>query len=144
LANSYDSFSIDVSPSDVLDGGLDSCQQKLQKVNRNQMVGLVWAIASHAKERFKSDKGEQKTKMMSNTLDFIEYLAGHKERDMAVMLGTALVETETQSLGAAVLSNPELARMTAKYRKNSGPSWITAINDRPALQKLLAKVTYGL
>lgn len=144
IANSYDNFSIDVTPSDILDNGVKAVESKLKALGRGQLIGLVWAVSSHAKERFKDKDKTKVTEMMSNTLDFIAYLSACKERDVAVMLGTSLVETETASLGAAVLSNPELAKMTAKFKKNSGPSWITAINERPDLQKLLAKVTYGV
>jgi hypothetical protein len=143
IATAFERFSVEVTPADVLDRGLKTCEGKLKGFNRNQLVGLVWGVASNAKERFKETKG--RAEMIQNTLDFMEYIAGtNKERDLAVMLGRSLVEKETVNLGGAVLSNPNLARMAAKYKGSKGDSWIAAINDRPELQRLMSKVSYGL
>jgi len=141
LTTQFERFSVEVTPSDVLDRGLKTIEGKLKEFNRNQLVGLVWGVASNAKERFKEKKGREE--MMENALDFMEYIAKHKERDLAVMFGRSLVEKETQNLGGAVLSNQHLAKMAAKYKGSKTESWIAALNERPELQKLMSKVSYG-
>jgi hypothetical protein len=146
LANAFERFSVEVTPGDVLDKGLKAIDAKLKGFNRNQMVGLVWGVASHAKDRFadtKGVKGKDREKLITNTLDFMELVAKRAERDLAVMLGRTLVEKETVNLGGAVLSNVHLAKMAARYKPDKTNSWIAAISARPELQKLMSKVSYG-
>lgn len=143
LATAFERFSVEVMPQDVLNKGVKAVEGKLRSFNRNQLVGLVWGVASHAKERFTSDKGKEKESMVGHTLDFMEWVAKNKERDLAVMLGKSLVDKETVNLSGAILANPNLAKMAAKYKGTKGDSWIAAINDRPDLQQLMSKVSYG-
>lgn len=144
LTASFERFSVEVMPQDVLNKGVKTVEGKLKGFNRNQLVGLVWGVASHAKERFKEDKGKEKETMISNTLDFMMWVANNKERDLAVMLGKSLVDKETANLSGAVLSNPHLAKLAAKYKGAKGDTWIAAINERPELQQLMSKVSYGV
>lgn len=140
LALQFERFTTDVLPSDIINRFKD-VEGKVKRMNRNQMIGLVWGVVSNAKELGKQKDPEKK---MSNVLDFMEVLAGHKERDMAVMLARQLCEGETKSLGGAVVSNPHLAKMAAKFKsKKGGRTWIQAINERPELQKLMSKVAFG-
>lgn len=143
LTAQFERFSVEITPNDVLDKGVKAIEAKLQSFDRNQLGGLVWGVSSQARERFKDLKGKDKETMIVNCLDFMEKLATLKDRDLAVMLGRSLVEKETANLGGAVLSNPHLAKMAAKYKGNKTDSWIAAINDRPELQKLMSKVSYG-
>lgn len=145
LTTSFERFSVEVMPQDVLGKGVKIVEGKLRGFNRNQLVGLVWGVASHAKERFKDEKGQEREKMITNTLDFMQWVAEHKERDLAVMLGKSLVDKETANLAGAVLSNPHLAKLAAKYKGGGkGDTWIAAINERPDLQSLMSKVSYGM
>ena len=74
----------------------------------------------------------------------MQLVAKSKERDMAVMLARQLCEGETKSLGGAVVSNPHLAKMAAKFKqKKGGKTWIQAINARSDLQDLMSKVSFG-
>jgi MoxR-like ATPase len=140
LALQFERFSTDVLPSDVIARYKD-VSGKVQRMSRNQLIGLVWGVVSNAKELGKKKDNE---KRMTNVLDFMQHLAKHKERDMAVMLARQLCEGETKSLGGAVVSNPHLAKMAAKFKsKKGGRTWIQAINERPDLQALMSKVAFG-
>lgn len=147
LASHYDRFSTEVLPKDVI-ARFDAVKATVKKIaqrkgGRNALIGLVWGVVSNAKELGKKKDDEKK---MNNVLDFMEQLTEFGElRDMAVMLGRQLMEGETKTLGGAVLSNPHLAKMAAKFGKSkgSGLTWIQAINKRPDLQKLMSKVAYG-
>lgn len=141
-AIAYEQFSIDVTPIDILDKGVKAMHDKLKAFNRNKFVGLVWGVANNAKERFKDPKG--RPLMMENCLDFMQFIATEAaDRDLAVMLGRALVEGETHNLGAAVISNAYLAQLAKKYKGSKTDSWIAAINERPLLQQVMSKVAYG-
>ena len=143
LANEFEQFSIDVTPNDILDHGMDAALSKLRGFTRNKLVGLVWGVASVAKQRFR-EEGAPKL-LVKNCLDFMQYCAKAIDRDLAVMLGKQLVEGETQNMGAAVLSNFNLAKMAIKYKKDkTGASWIAAINERDELQKLMSNVSFGI
>jgi hypothetical protein len=141
-ALSFEKFSIEVTPADVLDKGVKAVYDKLKSFNRNQLTGLVWGVANHAKERFKDPK--QRPGMMDNALDFMEFVARESgDRDMAVMLGRQLVDGETHNLGAAVMSNAHLAQLAKRYKGTKNDSWIAAMNERQDLQQLMSKVSYG-
>lgn len=146
LASHFERFSTEVLPKDVINrfATVEPTVKKIagRKGGRNVLIGLVWGVVSNAKELGKKKDDE---KRMNNVLDFMEQLTKFGElRDMAVMLGRQLMEGETKTLGGAVLSNPHLAKMAAKFKtKKGGLTWIQAINKRPDLQKLMSKVAYG-
>jgi hypothetical protein len=146
LASHFERFSTEVLPKDVINR-FKTVEPTIGKIakrkgGRNVLIGLVWGVVSNAKELGKKKDDE---KRMNNVLDFMEQLTKYGElRDMAVMLGRQLMEGETKTLGGAVLSNPHLAKMAAKFKTNKGGlTWIQAINKRPDLQKLMSKVAYG-
>jgi len=145
LAMAYERFSTEVLPSEVINSysRVKATVEKMagRKDGRNPLIGLVWGVVSNAKDL---GKKQDDSKKMNNVLDFMETLAQSKERDMAVMLGRSLCEGETKTLGGAVLSNPHLAKMAAKFgKKGKGQTWIQAINARPDLQGLMSKVAFG-
>lgn len=147
LATHYDRFSTEVLPKEVI-ANFSMVKDKIRQIanrkgGRNVLIGLVWGVVSNAKELGKKKEDEKK---MNNVLDFMEQLTTFGESsDMAVMLGRSLMEGETKTLGGAVLSNPHLAKMAAKFKTNKGGAmtWIQVINSRPDLQKLMSKVAYG-
>jgi hypothetical protein len=140
LALQFERFTCTVTPSEVLNKGLKHVKDRLEGLNRTELVGLVWGVAANAKQ----DKKEEG--MMANVLDFMGWVAEGKEKDLAVSLGRSLVSGETSGLAGAVLSNPHLARLAQKFRKpakKGEPSWIAMINERKELQTLMSKVSYG-
>lgn len=149
LALQFERFSCEVTPKDVMERPLSEYENRLRKLTRNQAVGLIMGVGSNAK-----DKKTQK--VIDNVLDFMGWIAsnaiGEKnavERDLAVSLGRQLCSTESASLGGAVLSNPNLAKLAARFKSKTsngadgGPSWILSINRKPDLQALMSKVAYG-
>jgi len=150
LAMQFERFATDVLPSDVINRYKD-VEAKINRMSRNQLIGLVWGVVSNAKElgTKKDADGKPKAekdldKKMENVLDFMRLIARSKERDMAVMLARQLCEGETKSLGGAVVSNPHLAKMAARFKsKKGGKTWIQAINERSDLQELMSKVAFG-
>jgi hypothetical protein len=144
LALQYDQFTCEVTPRDVMNQGMTgNVKTKVKNLHRNALVGLIWGLAAATKQAAKN-----KT-MMTNVVDFMEFLAKDKERDLAVSLGRALCGTETEELAGAMLSNPNLASLATRWkarnnRGGDGPSWIRMINERGELQELMSKVSYGM
>lgn len=146
LALSYEQFTCDLTPQDIMTKGIGGGnKQILDGLHRNPRVGLIWGLAAAVKN-VKKTKG-----MMTNVIDFMEYLAGDPAadaRDLAVSLGRALCSTETEELAGAMLSNPNLARLASRWKQRHGNkdelSWIKMINEREELQELMSKVSYGL
>lgn len=146
LALQYEVFTCELTPQDIMSKGTGGGNKsKLESIHRNGRVGLIWGLAAAV-------KNVKKTKaMMSNVIDFMEYLAkdtGADARDLAVSLGRALCSTESEELAGAMLSNPNLARLASRWKKRQGNkdelSWINLINEREELQELMSKVSYGL
>lgn len=139
LAQSFQRFTCEVTPDHVMNQGVEKINSKLEKLSRNQMVGLVWGVAANAKQK-------KTPEVVDNVLDFMQWVAKHVDRDLSVSLGRQLCSTETQALGGAVLSNPHLAKLASKYRKGKPDeiSWINSITRRPDLQALMSKVSFGL
>lgn len=143
LALQYEQFTCEITPADIMQSGMSARNKKvLENLHRNAQVGLIWGLAG-------AIKNVQKTKgMMTNVVDYMEHLANSpNERDMAVSLGRALCGTESEELAGAMLSNPNLARLAARWKKRHGGkdelSWINMINEREELQSLMSKVSYG-
>jgi hypothetical protein len=142
LALQFERFTTEVIPTEVIND-FSKVKEKVKKMlkSRNELIGLVWGVISNAKEL---GKGQGDEKKMNNVLDFMEVIAKSAERDTAVMLARSLCADETKTLGGAVVSNPHLARMAAKFKaKKGGRSWIQSITERPDLQELMSKVSYG-
>ncbi len=149
LALSYEQFTCEVTPQDIMRDGLEKgIKTKLVNLHRNGRVGLIWGLAAAV-------KNVKKTKtMMKNVIDFMEYLAKEPSadsRDLAVSLGRGLCSTESEELAGAMISNPNLARLASRWKKrnksknkDSELSWINMINEHEELQELMSKVSYGL
>lgn len=143
-------YSCPVKPRDVLKNGVRAMNKQLKDLNRNQFTGLMWGLISYAKDRVGTDEHVGEV-----CLDFAEMmLKEHHEKDVVVafcraLLGTSKLSTSEQS---AMLSNPHLAKMLAKYRqekdqkegKVSTRDFIDRLNSRPSLQELLTGATWGL
>lgn len=146
LVETYEQFTCKVTPHDVMHLGIRHITNKLDELNRNELVGLVWALGANAK-RLKNP-GRLVSK---NVVDFLEWLANKRaERDLAVSLSTNLVSLDgaERGLSGALVSNPGLANLAKKYgldwdKKESEESnpWIDALTNRPALQDLLSSIT---
>lgn len=141
LAMQYFRFKIDVTPDDIIGKGVESLRKKLDTLERGHMVGLIWGVVSRARNHIKpDDKNDEKR--VTHVLDFLEYTANHKERDLAVMAAKGIVHDEVgQVSSGAALVNTQLANMIAQFQKK--PTWLNAIIKRKTLQELLAKVGLG-
>ena len=142
LSLQYDQFTCEVTPKDIMSQGLDGLKKKLIGLSRNQQVGLVWGLTASAKQADKTKK------LMTNVINYMEWLALNSERDLAVSLGRSLCENESTDLAGAMLSNPKLARLAGRWKEKNAKkgelSWIKMINDREDLQELMSKVSFGL
>lgn len=142
LALNYDQFTCEVTPNDILDVGINksrAVKSKLESLSRNALIGLLWAVAATAKRKSKARP------WMENTLDFLEYLAKHIERDLAVSLGRNLCKEDGEELSSAMLSNPELAKLCSTYNMKSGSdlAWVNLLTERADLQDLMHQVSFG-
>lgn len=145
VALSFDQFNTDVVPTDIINN-FQKVEKKVADLTRNALIGLVWGVVSNSKElgTGKKDTWKEDERKMNNVLDFMRWVAsGGKDNDLAVMLGRALCEAEMEGLAGAVLSNPNLAQLTQKFSKSKNPTWVSLINKRPNLQKLMSDVSFG-
>jgi hypothetical protein len=142
MALQYEQFTCEVTPQDIMQGGLAANKRKIQNLHRNALVGLIWGLSANCKQTKKTKK------MMTNVIDFMEFLAQKSERDLAVSLGRSLCENESTDLAGAMLSNPKLAALASRWKQRNAKkgelSWIKEINDREDLQELMSKVSFGM
>jgi hypothetical protein len=143
LAQAYEAFTCEVTPRDIMAEGMtEKIKAKLGKLRRNAMVGLIWGLSSSVKNV------KQTEKMMTHVIDYMEWMARTDWRDLAVSLGRSLCANESTELAGAMLSNPHLTKLAARWKKRhepakKGPSWINMINEREPLQELMSKVSFG-
>jgi len=147
IAIAYGRYSCPVKPKDVIDKGIKALKSKLDKLQRNQLMGLTWGLIS-----FLKGKVEDNDKLGEVATDFAYYMCTDcKEKDLVVAFAKALVATGTDSdnIRTAAISNPKVAQLLAKARKKSGggkkgeKSFLERLNEKPELQQVLSKVSWG-
>lgn len=146
LALSYSRYSCPVKPRALLADGVAAHVPKLKKLQRNEMCGVMWGLVSYCKNRIAEDE------VATVCLDFTSYLAEHfADKDIVVAFARALVSSgnandSQEKARVAVISNPKLAAMIGKFSAKNADhkkTFIDRLNERPELQKILSKVSWG-
>lgn len=146
LARSFSRYSCPVKPRDLINRGVDAMSDKLKKLDRNQLTGLMWGLVSFVKNRIDDDK------ISEVCLDFASFMVHNAhDKDVVVAFCRALVggggkDSQNEKARAAVISNPQLARMMSKFNKksNSKKTFIDCLSERPELQDALSRVSWGV
>lgn len=142
----YSRHSCPVKPRELIQHGVNQFKTKLSRLSRNELTGLMWGLVSFCKSQ--TDKDE----VVLTCLDFAEFMIGAtSDKDVVVAFCRALAagggNDKQEKPRAAVISNPRLAQMMSKFGKkagNSRKSFIDHLVERPALQEILAKVSWGV
>lgn len=147
LAQAFSRYSCPVKPKDLIDQGVKPFEKKLQKLTRNEQTGLMWGLVSFCKNRIDEDK------IAEVCLDYASFMVHHaNDKDVVVAFCRALVSSgngpgdNQEKARAAVISNPRLAKMIAKFQKRSGDTkkdFVTRLTERPEFQEVLARVSWG-
>jgi hypothetical protein len=147
LAQVFSRYSCPVKPKDLLDHGVKKYEKKLKDLSRNQRTGLMWGLVSFAKDKIDDDN------VSEVCLDFASWLVRHStDKDIAVAFCRALVgggdpKDQQVKAKAAVISNPRLADMIAKFNKQAGDRkkcFVDRLTERPDLQKAMSNVAWGV
>jgi len=146
MATSFQRYSCPVKPRNLIDHGVSKYTDKLRNLSRGQLVGLMWGMVSFCKNKITEDK-------YANTcLDFADFMVRtSNDKDVVVAFCRALVSSgdpndRHEKPRAAMISNPKLAEMMAKFSKknsNGKKTFIERLIERPELQQILAKVSWG-
>lgn len=147
MANAYVHYNCPVKPKDLLEKGVKPYESKLKDLSRGQLVGLSFGLVSYTKGKLDDDK------ISDVCLDYAEFLLNHSDdKDIVVAFCKSLASGTDQKedkLRAAVLSNPELAKMMANFRSKSVSTgklkkeFVDRLVERPSLQKVLSRVSWG-
>lgn len=145
LAQSFTRYSCPVKPRELLARGVKPFEGELKKLNRNQMVGLMWGLVSFCKGKIDEEK------VADVCLDYASWMCAYgPDKDLVVAFCRAMVSSGSSGdnqdkARAAVVSNPKLAQMIGKFNKKQGGkrNFVDRLNERPDLQKALAKVAWG-
>lgn len=146
LAQSFSRYSCPVKPRELMNSGVKAYEARLKKLDRNQMTGLMWGLVSFCKNQINKDE------VAAVCLDFASFMVQHaNDKDVVVAFCRALVtggnsNNDQEKARAAVISNPRLARMIAKFHQRSGTTkktFIERLSERPELQQALSRVSWG-
>jgi len=140
LATSYSRYNCPVRPDMVIKQGVKSLEGKLAKLNRNQLTGLMWGLASKLKNKVDEEK-EGKI-----ALDFVRWMCKHaNDKDIAVAFCNVMVGgDEFVRERHAMISNPNIANLFKKYRnKDAKKTFIDRLTDDPELQELVSRTAWG-
>ena len=145
LAMSYSRYSCPVKPKLLLKDGIDSHEDKLKSLTRNQLTGLMWGLVSFCKNKIDEDD------VAEVCLDFASFMCDRTEvdNDIVVAFCRAMVgekDAKMQQTQAALVANPKVANMISKFkgaRQDNHKSFIDRITERPELQKALSHVAWG-
>lgn len=147
LALTFSRYSCPVKPRDLINDGVAAHSKKLRGLPRNATTGLMWGLVSFCKHQINDEK------IAKVCLDFAEEMLRFAEdKDVVVAFCRALVSGEKgndqqEKARAAVISNPRLATMIAKFNKRNGNETKTFIDwlaSRPQLQDVLSKTSWGI
>jgi len=142
----YVNYECPVKPKDILTKGVKKMEKALKGLKRGQVVGLMWGLASFIAPKLEEDNRAEVA------LDFAEFLLNTaNDRDLAIAFCKSLTTSndpnEKSKLRIAALSNPQVARLINQVQSQHGTAskkdFITRINERPALQKLLSNTAWA-
>lgn len=145
LALSFGRYACPVKPRELMNQGVKPFEGKLKRLSRNELTGLMWGLVSFCKNRIEEDK------VATVCIDFATYMAKNaNDKDVVVAFCRALVssgnkEDHQEKARAAVISNPRLASMIAKFntKGNSKKTFVDRLAERPELQDALSKLSWG-
>jgi len=140
LALSFTKYSCPVKPSDILRDGVQKYVAPLNKLQRNQLCGLVWGLVASSKNKIDQDA-------ISNVCaDFAQYVMD-REKDLAVAFCRALINDVNipDEIKSATISNPNLAKIMSKFNQKSAgnKTFVDKLNQMPILQQALSNVCWG-
>ena len=145
MAQSYLNYSCPVKPLDLIRDGIDAHREKLDRLERNQLQGLVWGLAGMLKKKVEEEKyGDL-------AIEFGRYLVKHaKDKDVGVayiatMLGVGTATNSSQQqLRQSVMVNPHVAEMIKRHiGTGAKKNFLTRMLQDPELQPLIHKVSWN-
>jgi hypothetical protein len=144
MAISFTKYKCPVKPRDVIEKGVKALAAKLNKLQRNQYVGLTWGLGSHLSNHMEDDK------YITVALDYAEWmLENTREKDLTTGFLAGLVTGDAndriKSTRRAALANPRVAALINKAEKKIGKkkTLLQELENRPKLAKLVSKTAWG-
>jgi len=140
-ALSYDRYSCPVKPRDILNNGVKKYKGKLEKLDRNQLMGVAWGLISLVRRKMEDEK------VVKITLDFAELVLDSKkidDKDVVVAFCRSLLcgdEDEGMQL-VACITNRELAAQVVEFF-DQGNTFLTALFKRKDLHEKLSNQGWG-
>lgn len=144
MALQYSRYKCPVKPRDVIEKGVNTLESKLNKLVRNQYVGLTWGLGSHLANHMNDQK------YITVALDFAEWMLHNTpEKDLTTGFLAGLVTGDAndriKSTRRAALANPKVAALVNKAEKKIGKknTLLQELEKRPELAKLVSKTAWG-
>ena len=137
MAIEYFMFSAEVTPSDVINNGVEKFKDKLDSLERGHLVGLIWGAVSIASNK---PIEEFESKQVINILDLVKYMAKHKEKDLAVMMSKGLISSDTEGIDVGLaMANTDISQIFGSLT-GEGKTWLKEMRKDEPLAELIAEV----
>ncbi len=137
LATAFRRHRCPVEPDELLRSGVGELSDRLGKLDRQQLVGLMWGLIRLVEQRIEDPAA------CTVALDFAAFLSGRVgDRDLVLALCRTLAEKdasigETPELRTALVTNFRVARAVAKQRPEK-VGFVDLLTKRPDLHAMLA------
>ena len=143
LALAYQYYRCPVKPAELLERGVKAMASQLKKLERGQMIGLMWGLVSYIKPRI----GEEKVGKVAK--EFARFLCDtFSEKDLVIAFCRALIAKGTQidsdAIRLAAITNPSVGALLKKVQKSSDKKdFLDYLSEDTELQKLVSDTAWA-
>ena len=135
-AAAYDNYVCPIKPQDLIDKGVEHYSAELKKMGRKEHIGFMWGLNSYIKPHIEEDK------YAKCALSYVKYMCQNgQDKDLVVAFCNTLIKINDKRIHAAIISNPEVARMFGQGAAKK--SFLARLCADPALQELLSCTSWG-
>jgi MoxR-like ATPase len=142
LATAFRKHRAQILPEELLESGVSELADRLGRLDRQQLVGLMWGLVRLVEERLDDSAA------CEVALDFASYLSARVgDRDLVLAFCRTLAEKDPTVNGspevrAALVTNPRLARAVASQRSKPA-GFVDHLASRKEFQEKLAEGTWS-
>lgn len=142
VALAWEACDMPVKPAQLIQDGVKAHLKALEKLSRNQVVGLTWGLVGRLKSRIKEEA------VCDVAIDYLRWVVAHSgQKDMAVAFARSLLDAAGKSaqLAKIGLTNKALAKVFEKNKGLLGDAapFMRRLQDDPQLRDLVADAAWG-
>lgn len=143
LGASFGRYDCPVKPRSLIKDGVEKWVPQLNKLERGQIVGLMWGLTSYLK------KSIDKEDSSNVALDFAEWMvSANTDHDLIAAFLKSLVDDDdsnVRELKSMMIANAGAAKTIASIinKKKTSKTFIDRLIDREELHQIISRMTWG-